>query len=264
MISIIMPIYNGEKFLEEAVGSVCVQTVQDWELLIIDDCSADGSYALAQHLAREDQRIILLKNETNLGVADTRNRGISASRGEYIAFLDCDDVWLPKKLERQLSLLAQADVVYNSYQLIYEDGRKHSVYHVPNQVDFEMLLKENVIGCSTVMLRKELLQGTGFCRNFYHEDYVLWLELLQRGARFCGTEEVLSCYRLRSDSKTGDKWRSATERWRVYRVYLRFSLFKSLKYWLFYALSGRRKYKSEGGDEDDRTSANDAGDAERN
>ena len=102
MISIIMPVYNGEDFLEEAVRSVQAQTVPDWELLIINDCSTDNSREIARQLAKQDERIILLNNEQNLGAAGSRNRGIDASRGELIAFLDCDDLWLTDKLEKQL------------------------------------------------------------------------------------------------------------------------------------------------------------------
>ena len=243
MISIIMPVYNGEDFLEEAVRSVQAQTVPDWELLIINDCSTDNSHEIARQLAKQDERIILLNNEQNLGAAGSRNRGIDASRGELIAFLDCDDLWLTEKLEKQLPLLKEADVVYSSYAIVSEGGQLLKEYRVPNRTNINQLLKENVIGCSSVILKREILKKKCFRKEFYHEDYVLWLELLQSGARFCGAEEILLHYRLRSDSKAANKLKSARERWKIYRQFLKLSPWESFCCLLCYAAAGLRKYK---------------------
>ena len=106
MVTVIMPAYNCEKYLEEAVESVKAQTYKDWRLLIIDDCSIDGTSALAERLATTDERIRVLHNTINSGVSKTRNRGIREADTEWIAFLDSDDVWEKDKLERQLNLKA--------------------------------------------------------------------------------------------------------------------------------------------------------------
>ena len=104
-ISIITPAYNCEKYLEQSVDSVLSQTWQDWELLIIDDCSKDNTYALMQKLAKKDERIRILQNPQNSGAAATRNNGVRQAAGEWIAFIDSDDLWEPDKLEKQMALL---------------------------------------------------------------------------------------------------------------------------------------------------------------
>ena len=104
-ISIITPAYNCEKYLEQSVDSVLSQTWQDWELLIIDDCSKDNTYALMQELAKKDERIRILQNPQNSGAAATRNNGVRQAAGEWIAFIDSDDLWEPDKLEKQMTLL---------------------------------------------------------------------------------------------------------------------------------------------------------------
>ena len=100
LVSVIMPAYNAERFIEAAVRSVMAQTVTDWELLILDDGSKDNTAAVAAKMASEDDRIRFLPNEANMGVARTRNRGFELCRGRFVALLDSDDIWLPEKLEQ--------------------------------------------------------------------------------------------------------------------------------------------------------------------
>ncbi len=248
MVSVIMPLYNGEMFLEAAVRSVQSQTITDWELIIVEDCSTDGSLALAERIAEKDPRIHILKNPHNLGAAASRMKGIRKSSGQYIALLDCDDLWLPTKLEKQMPLLETADVVYSSYQLIDENDRTICVYQTRNTVNLELMLEENYIGCSSVLLRRELFDYMGFRSEFYHEDYVLWLELLQYGAVFRGIDEVLMQYRLRRNAKSSGKLKCAAERWRIYRQFLKLPLRESLTYFLRYGWNGLRKYNRKGGE----------------
>lgn len=102
LVSVIMPAYNAEKYIEEAVSSVLSQTYKNWELLILDDCSSDCTAEIAEYFASLDTRIRLLRNPQNMGVAKTRNRGFDIAKGEWIALLDSDDVWHSDKLEKQL------------------------------------------------------------------------------------------------------------------------------------------------------------------
>lgn len=104
-ISIITPAYNCEKYLEEAVESVLAQTMQDWEMLIIDDCSSDNTYACMEKLAQRDKRIRIFRNTQNAGAAATRNYGIRQAKGQWIAFLDSDDLWRKEKLQKQMAIL---------------------------------------------------------------------------------------------------------------------------------------------------------------
>ena len=246
MVSIVMPSYNCETFLEQAVRSVLAQTEQNWELLILDDASEDGTRAVAERLAGEDERIRLICNEQNMGVARTRNRGFELCRGEFTALLDSDDVWHPEKLERQLALLRRsgAALCYCAYEIIDENGQPvRAPYTVPEQVGFEDLLKENVISCSTVVLRRDISQAYRFDPGYYHEDYVLWLRLLKDGHRAVGCPETLAAWRLNPGSRSFNKLKSAQNRWKIYRNHLKLPFFKSLSAFAAYAVAGFRKYR---------------------
>lgn len=245
VVTVIMPAYNQERFIEKAICSVQEQTFPDWALLVLDDGSTDATCAVVERLAAEDKRIQLIRNEKNMGVARTRNRGFDLCKTPYVALLDSDDVWLPKKLEKQLALAREtgADVVYCSYGIVNPDGKKvRPDYIVPETADFECLLKENVIGCSTVMLSANILREYRFDTDFYHEDYLLWLRLLRDGRRAAGNREVLVRWCLRGDSRSFDKNKSAANRWRIYREYLKLPLGKSLWVFYHYAAASLRKY----------------------
>lgn len=245
-VSVIMPAYNAERFLEEAVRSVMNQTFQDWELLILDDCATDGTYALAERLAAEDDRITLYKNERNMGVARTRNRGFDLCRGQYVALLDSDDVWHPQKLEKQLERMQEtgADLAYTSYSIVDTQGNKVKAdFLVPAEVTYEDQLRVNAIGCSTVMLKAELLKNYRFATDFYHEDYVLWIQLLRDGHKAAGCQEVLTDWRYVENSRSFNKAKAARNRWHIYREYLKLPLWKSIRAFGGYAVSSLKKYK---------------------
>lgn len=243
-ISVIMPAYNAAAYIEDAIRSVMGQTFSGWELLVLDDCSGDETAAIAEKLAAEDSRIRLIRRDTNSGgAAVVRNQGIALSRGEYVAFLDSDDVWLPGKLERQLSVMAEADFCFTSYGVIDAEGKTaRPDYIVPASVTFESLLRENVIGCSTVLMRRSLAEKYRFNTDFYHEDYILWLSLLRDGYRGAGCTEVLSRWRYIETSRSFNKGQSAKNRWKIYRDYLKLPLLKSIRVFCAYVFAGLKKY----------------------
>lgn len=245
LVSVIMPAYNAGRFLEEAVRSVMAQTFTDWELLVLDDGSSDDTLIIAQSLAQTDCRIRVLPNEHNMGVARTRNRGFDLCRGEYVALLDSDDVWYPQKLEIQLALMREtgADLSYCAYAIVDAAGEKNRAdYLVPETVGFTDLLKQNVIGCSTVMLSASVKEKYRFETDFYHEDYVLWLQLLQDGCKFVGCTQVMAAWRYVENSRSFNKWNAAQKRWRIYRSYLHLGFFYSVRLVAEYAFQGLRKY----------------------
>ncbi len=247
LVSIVMPAYNAGAYIEEAIRSVQAQTLEDWELLVLDDGSSDETCRLAAALAAEDPRILLLPNKENLGTARTRNRGLALCRGQYVALLDSDDLWQPEKLEAQIALLEQsgADFSYCSYAIVDGEGKRaRADYIVPEQAALGSLLRENYIGCSTVLLRRELVESNGFDPNFYHEDYVLWLQLLQMGLRGVGCTQVLAAWRYLPNSRSFDKKNAAKNRWRIYRDYLKLPFWKSALTFAGYALAGVKKYAS--------------------
>ena len=245
MVSVIMPAYNAEKFIEKAIMSVVNQTYKNWELIVIDDGSKDSTTEIVMQLAQEDSRIVFYANEKNMGVARTRNRGFDIAKGDYVALLDSDDIWMPEKLEKQIELIAktEADITYTSYGIIdVEDNKYKDDYVVPSQTDFEKMLGENHIGCSTVVLKKSVTEEYRFNENFYHEDYVLWMQLLKDGHRAHGLTEVLVQYRFYPGSRAANKLKSAQKRWVIYREYLNLSFLKSVISLANYMLAGIKKY----------------------
>lgn len=245
-VSVVMPAYNCEKYIGEAIGSVLNQTMRDWELIVIDDCSKDGTCRIVEELAAKDSRIRLVRNEKNLGPAGSRNKGLDLAAGQYIALLDSDDLWRSEKLEKQLQLAEEknADFIYCSYAIMDENGKKRSEdYVVPLETDLKAMLATNVVGCSTVMLSAEILRDRRFSSEFYHEDYALWLKILQQIDKAWGIVEVQVDYRVQANSRAGNKLRSARHRWEIYRNLLHLSLPKSVYYMSRYALAGFRKYR---------------------
>lgn len=245
LVSVIMPAYNAERFIEKAIASVLSQTYTDWELLILDDCSTDRTAEIAERFSEADSRIRLLRNPKNLGVAITRNIGFDAAGGRWVALLDSDDVWRGDKLEKQLAVAEKtgADIIYCSYALIDESGAHQSDFVVPETTSYDAMLKESVLSCSTVMLRRGILTEHRFSPDCYHEDYAFWLKLLRSGYRAAASREILADYRIVEGSRSDNKLRSARNRWRIYRRVERLSFAKSLRAFAAYAVNGVVKYR---------------------
>ncbi len=245
LVSVIMPAYNAAAYIESAIRSVMAQTYPHWKLLVIDDGSCDDTCAIVMRLSKEDDRVTLLCNDHNIGVAETRNRGLDLCAGSWVAFLDSDDLWHPDKLSLQVQkmLREEADLVYTSYGIMDCEGNLcKSPYLVPDKADFDRLLKENVIGCSAVLISENLARTYRFAPHFYHEDYCLWLKILQDGYKAVGCKEVLMTWRLACGSRSFDKRNGACNRWRIYRKHLGLPLFKSVSCFISYAFNGIRKY----------------------
>lgn len=245
-VSVIIPAWNAEAFIEETLRSAVEQTFKDMEIIVVDDCSTDRTAEIAERMAATDPRIRCFRNPQNSGVSKTRNFAIEQARGTYIALLDSDDIWLPEKLERQVELIRRenADLVYCSYGMIDEKGNKsHPDFIVPETTDREHMLVSSVISCSTALIKKDVLLQFPFGSDRGHEDYILWLRILSAGYRVAGDSTVLAKYRVFSDSRSGNKWKSAKKRWRIYRRDLGLSRLHSMKYFLRYAVAGLKKYR---------------------
>lgn len=246
LVSVIMPAYNAEKYIEQAIRSVQKQTVRSWELIVVDDRSTDKTAEQIRRLAAEDMRIIPVYSETNHGAAESRNIALRQCRGEFVALLDADDVWHPQKLERELERAREtdADLVYSSYAMIDEQGtRCFSDFIVEESTDLQSMLNCNTIGCSTVLMKAKVLEKRPFVTDFYHEDYVMWLSLLQAGCKAVGVRDILVDYRVARGSRSFNKLKSAKNRWKVYRDYLKLPLIPSVKAMAGYAINGLKKYR---------------------
>jgi len=245
MISVIMPVYNSEKHLAQAIDSVLNQTYPSVELIIVNDASTDRSNEIIQSYADRYEQIRCLRCETNVGVANARNRGIAAADGEYIALLDSDDIWLPNKLTCQLALLKkeQASLAYCSYDFIDENGVSvGKPFIVPFSTDFRHMLTKSVISCSTVLGCAHLFQRNPFPTDHYHEDYALWMKLLQDDVKAVGCSEVLARYRQHIGSRSHNKLHAAKERIHIFRKDLHLPLYLCVYATFGYALNAIKKY----------------------
>ncbi len=245
VVSVIMAAYNSERYIKNAVSSVLAQTYADLELLIVDDCSTDATYAILQEYAAKDSRVQLLRNEHNQGCAASRNRALTACRGAFVAFIDSDDVWQPQKLEHQLQFLQtqRADLVYTNYRMIDADGAFLKHRSVKKKACLEDLLDENYINFSSPLFTRQSLGALRFDSSWYHEDYVFLLQyMLQRPVCLCLDEELVS-YRVHPGSRSYNKLNAAWHRWKIIRHYLKYSHVDSLHYFIRYAVNGLKKYK---------------------
>lgn len=246
LVSVIMPAYNAEEFIEQAISSVIAQTVEDWELIVIDDGSQDRTRQIVEGFACGDERVQLVCNENNMGAAGSRNRGLELCNGDYVALLDSDDYWQPQWLSKMLERARQteADIIYCSYAIVDEQGKKLcNDFIVPRQTDFGQSMIRSVITCSTVLLTRKIAKANRFPVDMYHEDIALWFRLLREGVQARGVPEVLAAYRQRGDSRSANKLKSACRRWTVYRKYLKLPFVKCVVLMLQYGYYGLIKFR---------------------
>jgi teichuronic acid biosynthesis glycosyltransferase TuaG len=228
----------------EAISSVIAQTFRDWELLVVDDCSPDGTLAAAQEAAAGDARVIPFQSPANGGPAAARNRGLERACGRYIAFLDCDDWWLPEKLERQLWFMEsrKAHFSFTAYRRISEDGTEVGrQIGIPARLDYASLLGNTAIVTSTVLIDR---QATGDFRmkKTYYDDFAAWLEVTGRGYPAYGLPEDLVRYRVVGQSVSRNKVRSVIKVWAVYREVEGLGLLRSVWSLFRYVVRASIKY----------------------
>ena len=212
LVSIIIPTYNHAKFLQEALQSVCNQTFTDWEALVINNYSEDETINVVKNF--RDPRIHLVNYRNNGIIAASRNHGISMAKGEYLAFLDSDDMWMPEKLSICLNTLNKGcDLVCHGLLWFGNRSERNHYYGPANRSSFDKLLYEgNCIATSATIVRKELVQEVGGFSERSEvvtaEDYHLWLKLAQAGIEICFIEKVLGNYRFHNNN-TGSALRQA-------------------------------------------------------
>lgn len=244
MVSIIMPAYNAESTIQCAIESVLAQTFSYWELIIVDDASIDSTWNIASAYAIQDSRIQVLQNETNCGASETRRRGNMAARGRWLALLDSDDAWMPDKLEKQMHIAAEgkAQLIFTgSGYMDYLGNLREWVFHVPEEITYRQLLKQNVISNSSVLIRKDWFERSALNLKNVHEDFICWLRFLRAGGVACGIDEPLLIYRLSPNSKSGNKFCSARMMCRSYRA-IGLSVLETVYYMCWYTVTGIIKH----------------------
>ncbi len=241
-----MAAYNAEKTIEKAIDSVLEQTYKNFELIVVNDKSSDKTIDIVNKYQKLDHRIKLINNETNVGVALTRHMGVINANGDWIAILDSDDAWEPDKLRRQVIFQEKSGgklIFTGSAFMDNEGNRLDSILHVPNIINYESLLKQNLISNSSVLVLKSLHEKNEVFTDSVHEDFACWLKILKTGECAYGIDEPLLIYRISSSGKSGNKMKSAIMNWKTYR-YIGLSAIKSIYYECWYALNGLCKYKN--------------------
>ena len=250
LVSIITPMYKGAAFVGETIQSVLAQTYQNWEMIIVDDCSPDDGAGIREVEKFEDPRIRLIKSKKNGGSSGARNIALHEAKGQYIAHLDSDDIWRPEFLEEQLQFMKDNDaaLVFSSYRRIDENTKEEILrsFIVPFKVNYKYLLKTDPIFPSTSIYDAEK------CGVFYYneemgslrDDYVYWLEMLKKIDYAYGNPKVLVDYRMRKTSVTGNKKKVIIPQWNVLRKVEKLPIYKCIYYITCWAFISLKKYHS--------------------
>lgn len=227
LVSIIMPAYNSEAFIKESIQSVLNQTYKNWELIIVDDCSNDNTVNVVKSF--KDERIRILILDQNSGAAAARNKGIEAAAGEFLAFLDSDDLWTKEKLEKQLTFMKDNNYHFTctQYAEIDKNNTVNSIIKVNNRLDYDGVLKY-CPGNSTVIYNAKALG------KFYaplirrRNDFALWLQVIKEAKHLYGLHEPYSIYRVRKQSLSSDKKKLIKYQWKVFREIEKLTVSKSV------------------------------------
>jgi glycosyltransferase involved in cell wall biosynthesis len=225
------------------IESVLAQTYTNWEMIIVDDMSKDNTVEIIEKYMKINNNIKLVKLHKNCGHVFARNRATKKAKGEYIAFLDADDTWLPNKLEVQLQFMIEHNLAftYSSYNIIDENSNYLSTFHTKSFIGYKELLKTNIIGCLTAIYSVKKI-GKMYMENIGHEDYVLWLRILKKIKCTMGICQPLANYRILNKSVSSNKFKAALWQWKIYREIENIGLFKSIYYFIFYVYYGIKKH----------------------
>lgn len=210
LVSIITPNYNCGQFIAETIESVLAQTYQNWEMLIQDDCSTDDSIKIAEEYAKRDSRIKIQRNSRNSGAAVTRNNAIRRSQGEYLAFLDSDDIWLPMKLERQLEFMKKynCDFSFTRYEHISEEGKSLGEQaRVIRHLSYTKMMMHCWPGCLTVLYKQDAGNKIYAQDVKKNNDHALFLQVLRHCNNAMGIDECMALYRIRKGSISRNKFK---------------------------------------------------------
>ena len=243
LVSVIIPAYNCAPYIAQSIDSALMQKVP-MEIIVINDCSTDDTEAEILKYA-SNPTVRYIKNETNLGASGSRNLGVQMAKGKYVAFLDSDDWWEPEKLKKQLHLMKETRSVLcgTARLLVNPDGTSmDKIIPVPEEITYRTLLKHNCINCSSVLLFRKVALEFPMEHEDSHEDYIMWLRILQKYKKACGINEPLLNYRLSASGKSGSKLNSAKMTFKAYR-YMGFGLVKSCICFCSYAIHGVLKYR---------------------
>lgn len=217
LISIVIPTFNAEKYIADTIESVLYQTYTDFEVLVVDDCSTDGTKKLIKNYSKVDPRIKLISLPENTGgPAEPRNVGVAEASGEWVAFLDADDLWHPEKIEKQIELANSENADFVCSKLVDFKGElkltEIKASQLPQEdfsrLSFNQLMIKNRVGTSSVMVRANLIKKFRFntSKNYVAvEDYKLWLEIASGDSKILKSSLPLVRYRILASSISRNK-----------------------------------------------------------
>lgn len=250
LVSIITPMYKGAAFVGETIQSVLSQEYDNWEMIIVDDCSPDGGAGITEvKKYTHDPRIKLIESKQNRGSSGARNIALKEAKGRYIAFLDSDDIWHPEFLEKQMAFLhkKEAPLVFSSYRRIDENTKEELLrpFIVPEKVSYKSLLKTCPIFPSTAIYDTSKTPKIFFNEDLgsMRDDYVYWLKMFKDISYGYGNPEILVDYRMRKSSVTGNKSKVIKPQWNVLHKVEKLGLIPSAYYLLCWAFISYFKYR---------------------
>lgn len=218
LVSVITPVYNVEKYLNRTLDSVFRQTYKDIEIILVDDRSTDSSAEIIKNIQKKHPEVVYYLQPKNMGAGYARNKALELARGQYVAFLDSDDEWLPEKTVKQLNLMkkTKSPFSYGAIEMIDEDDHvikgKRSV---KESLDYKFLLSNTMIATSTVIVDRRVLGDFRMHLRRGGQDYATWLKLLRSGTVACGINEVVTRYRVTEGSLSSGKMKSVKQIWEI-------------------------------------------------
>ena len=247
LVSIITPTFNSAKYIAETIKSVQQQTHQNWEMIIVDDCSSDNTTDLIKDFISKDKRIQLHQFESNSGPAVARNKAIENVSGKYITFLDADDIWFEDFMENSIKTIQETGIpfVFSSYKRSDEElNFIYSDFIVPKKVTYTDILKSNSISCLTAFLDIETLGKKTMPLIRKRQDMGLWLQYLKEIPFAYGIQEPKAIYRIRENSLSRKKSNLLKYQWQFYREVEKLNVFQAVYYMLHWMFRGFMKYRN--------------------
>lgn len=246
LVSVIIPVYNCEKYVTEAIKSAAKQSYENLEIIIVNDGSTDKSLKIIKKEIKEIKRkVILIDFEKNMGVSYARNKALEVASGDYVAYLDADDLWEKEKIEKQIKFMQEKKYYfsYTGYTRIRENGKFSRYVKAPIRTSYNDLLKNTIMLTSTIMINvkrvgKENLKMPNLPRS---EDTETWLNILKNDLNAYGLDINLAKYRIRKNSISSNKVKSIKGIWTVYRKYEYIGRIKSAFYIIMHVINAVKK-----------------------
>lgn len=246
LVSIVTPTHNSERFIVDTIKTVCGQSYKNWEWIIVDDKSNDGTVEIIKNAMKKDSRIKLIELAKNGGAAKARNAGIKASKGRYLCFLDADDLWKSDKLKKQVKFMQDGDYAFSftGYEFADAEGKPNGkVVSVPEKISYKQALKNTTIWTSTVMFDMDKLSKEDVLMPDVRrgQDTATWWKVLKKIDYAYGLNEVLSYYRRSAGSLSSNKVTALKRTWNLYRNVEHFGVLRSSYCFVIYCFNAVKR-----------------------